>query len=115
MPTYEYRCERCDHEFERQQRITDKPIRRCPACRSRGAKRLISNTSFVLKGGGWYSDLYGSAGAKADKREKDAATRSGASASGGDAKGKGTSADAKPKSGSGDTGTSKGKTKSSAA
>ncbi|MFP6579777.1 MAG: zinc ribbon domain-containing protein [Myxococcota bacterium] len=64
MPIYEYRCDKCEHEFEREQRITADPVKTCPACRSRRVKRLISRTSFVLKGGGWYSDLY-SSGSKA--------------------------------------------------
>lgn len=61
MPTYEYLCEKCGHEFEREQRITDSPIKICPKCRGRKVKRLISQTSFVLKGSGWYADLYSSA------------------------------------------------------
>ena len=60
MPVYEYMCGACDHEFEREQRITDNPIKKCPACGAMKVKRLISRTSFVLKGGGWYSDLYSS-------------------------------------------------------
>ena len=60
MPVYEYACEKCNHEFEAEQRISDDPIRTCPKCRARKVKRLISRTSFVLKGGGWYSDLYSS-------------------------------------------------------
>jgi putative FmdB family regulatory protein len=60
MPVYEYLCKACDHEFEREQRISDKPLKKCPACGSMKAKRLISRTSFILKGGGWYSDLYSS-------------------------------------------------------
>jgi putative FmdB family regulatory protein len=60
MPIYEYACERCDDEFEVEQRITDAPLERCPSCRSPKVKRLISQTSFVLKGSGWYSDLYSS-------------------------------------------------------
>jgi putative FmdB family regulatory protein len=58
MPIYEYLCKGCGHEFEREQRITDKPVRTCPKCKARKVQRLISQTSFVLKGGGWYSDLY---------------------------------------------------------
>jgi len=58
MPTYEYLCEKCEHEFEREQRITEPPVKICPACRSRKVKKLISQTSFVLKGGGWHADLY---------------------------------------------------------
>src|SRR5687767_1770594 len=60
MPVYEYACDKCGHEFEAEQRISDDPIRTCPKCRARKVKRLISRTSFVLKGGGWYSDLYSS-------------------------------------------------------
>jgi len=60
MPIYEYACGKCGHEFELEQRITEDPVKTCPECRSRKVKRLISQTSFVLKGGGWYSDLYSS-------------------------------------------------------
>lgn len=61
MPIYEYLCEKCGHEFEREQRITEDPVKTCPECRARRVRRLISRTGFVLKGGGWYSDLYSSA------------------------------------------------------
>ena len=67
MPIYEYACRACGHEFEREQRISDAPIRTCPSCKARQARRLISRTSFVLKGGGWYSDLYATPGDKKDK------------------------------------------------
>ena len=71
MPTYEYLCKACDHEFEREQRITDPKVRTCPKCKKRRVERLISQTSFVLKGGGWHSDLYSSAkDAKADNDKK---------------------------------------------
>jgi putative FmdB family regulatory protein len=60
MPIYEYLCEKCEHEFQREQRITADPIKTCPKCKARRVKKLISRTSFVLKGGGWYNDLYSS-------------------------------------------------------
>jgi len=66
MPTYEYQCGKCGLEFERDQRITDEPVKKCPGCRSARVKRLISATSFVLKGGGWYSDLYSSGKGKSE-------------------------------------------------
>ena len=61
MPVYEYACKGCGHEFEREQRISDPPLKKCPSCGALKARRQISRTSFVLKGGGWYSDLYGAA------------------------------------------------------
>jgi len=70
MPVYEYACTKCGHEFEAEQRITDEPIKTCPVCRARKVKRLISQTSFVLKGGGWYSDLYSSSGKGKEKEDK---------------------------------------------
>jgi len=70
MPIYEYACAKCESEFEVEQRITADPVKTCPRCKSKRVKRLISRTSFVLKGGGWYSDLYSSSGAKEDKSDK---------------------------------------------
>jgi putative FmdB family regulatory protein len=69
MPVYEYQCSACGHEFEREQRISEDPIKKCPKCGKLKAKRLISRTSFVLKGGGWYGDLYASQKPGADKKE----------------------------------------------
>ena len=58
MPTYEYQCKKCGAEFERQQKIVDAPVKKCPSCKCNRAKRQISKTSFSLKGGGWYADGY---------------------------------------------------------
>lgn len=70
MPIYEYLCEKCGHEFEREQRITEDPVKTCPKCRARKVRRLISRTAFVLKGSGWYSDLYASSKPEGgDKKE----------------------------------------------
>jgi putative FmdB family regulatory protein len=56
MPIYEYRCDKCG-DFEVTQRITEKPLGRCPTCKGK-VKKLISNTSFQLKGTGWYVTDY---------------------------------------------------------
>lgn len=59
MPIYEYRCGGCGHEFEEWQKINDEPVKKCPSCRGRRVERLVSATSFQLKGGGWYISDYG--------------------------------------------------------
>ncbi len=80
MPVYEYICKACDHEFEREQRISDNPLKKCPECGAMKAKRLISRTSFVLKGGGWYSDLYSSTRGDSAKSESGDSAKSESSA-----------------------------------
>jgi putative FmdB family regulatory protein len=56
MPIYEYDCQKCG-TFETTQRITDKPLGKCLTCKGK-VKKLISNTSFQLKGTGWYVTDY---------------------------------------------------------
>ncbi len=58
MPIYEYACAACGHQFEEWQKINDAPVKVCPKCKAKKVERLISATSFQLKGGGWYADLY---------------------------------------------------------
>ncbi|MCU0661026.1 MAG: zinc ribbon domain-containing protein [Myxococcota bacterium] len=65
MPIYEYHCEACNHDFEVIQKVNDAPIRMCEACGNNEAKRKVSRTSFILKGGGWYAQGYGSASSTA--------------------------------------------------
>jgi putative FmdB family regulatory protein len=67
MPIYEYHCEQCG-DFEEMQRITDPPLARCPRC-NRKVQRLISQTSFQLKGSGWYVTDYGRGGDGGKKKE----------------------------------------------
>ena len=60
MPIYEYGCGDCGHQFEKLQKISDDPVTDCPECGVDGTvKKLVSRSSFVLKGGGWYKDHYG--------------------------------------------------------
>ncbi len=75
MPTYEYACAACGHEWEQVQRITEPAVELCPSCSKSSAHRLISGgTNFILKGGGWYSDLYASP--KAENKKSDAKSES---------------------------------------
>ena len=57
MPIYEYKCGKCG-VVEVMQSIKDAPLKKCPNCKSK-VERMISSTSFVLKGTGWYATDYG--------------------------------------------------------
>ncbi len=54
MPIYEYRCQNCGHEMEAWQKMNEAPLVQCPTCNKDGLRKLISSTSFQLKGTGWY-------------------------------------------------------------
>jgi putative FmdB family regulatory protein len=73
MPIYEYHCNKCG-DFETMQRMSDKPLTTCPTCR-RKVTKLISSTTFHLKGSGWYVTDYArkgeSGGTKADQKSDD--------------------------------------------
>ena len=61
MPIYEYTCSECQKLSDVLQKLNELAPERCPACGSEGTlSRVVSRTSFVLKGGGWGADLYGS-------------------------------------------------------
>jgi putative FmdB family regulatory protein len=53
MPTYEYRCEKCSHQFEAVQKITEEPLKRCPNCRGK-LTRLLFAAGIIFKGDGFY-------------------------------------------------------------
>ena len=57
MPIYEYKCSKCGHEFEVMQKMSDDPINDCEKC-SGSVDKLISQSSFALKGTGWYQTDY---------------------------------------------------------
>jgi putative FmdB family regulatory protein len=60
VPTYEYKCEKCETEFEAVQPISADPLEKCPSESCDGkVQRLISGgTGFTLKGSGWFKDGY---------------------------------------------------------
>ena len=70
MPIYEYHCGKCG-DFEVMQKMSDAPLSECPTCH-RKVRKLMSSTSFQLKGSGWYVTDYGkkgNAGGKADEKK----------------------------------------------
>lgn len=80
MPTYEYACSSCKHEWEFEQSIKDAALTECPSCHQQTARRQISRgTGFILKGGGWYADLYSSSGNKGSSDSKPSSGSSGSS------------------------------------
>ncbi|WP_394839763.1 zinc ribbon domain-containing protein [Pendulispora rubella] len=60
MPTYEYACSNCQNQWEEIQKISEPASTVCPKCNQSTARRQISGGNFILKGGGWYADLYSS-------------------------------------------------------
>lgn len=85
MPIYEYRCKKCGKEYELFQKISDPVVNTCKFCKG-SANKLISLSSFHLKGTGWYVTDYGGRKAPAGETTKEAsvtpaATESGASES----------------------------------
>ena len=59
MPFYEYECVKCNHHAEVLQKISDPPITKCEICNGK-MKKLISQSTFHLKGSGWYVTDYSS-------------------------------------------------------
>jgi len=84
MPTYEYKCGHCGHEFERFQSINAGPVRKCPSCGQNGVKRLIGlGAGVIFKGSGFYetdyrSESYRKAAEKETKSETKTADDKGA-------------------------------------
>ncbi|WP_457576082.1 FmdB family zinc ribbon protein [Desulfomarina sp.] len=69
MPVYEYECRECEKVFEVQQRMSDDPLTNCPECDG-PVRKLVSMSSFQLKGGGWYADGYSSVAGSAENSKK---------------------------------------------
>ena len=78
MPFYEYQCAKCGQEEEVLQKISDKPLKKCPECGKLSMKKMVSASAFRLKGDGWYETDFKSGNkknvagdAKAEKKPKD--------------------------------------------
>ena len=65
MPTYDYKCNACDHRFEHFQSMKDKPLKKCPSCGKNALERLIgTGAAVIFKGSGFYQTDYRSEGYK---------------------------------------------------
>jgi putative FmdB family regulatory protein len=72
MPTYEYKCDRCDYRFEAFQSMTAEPLSECPECGGKTRRLISPGAGFIFKGSGFYITDYRSDGyRKAQKAEKD--------------------------------------------
>lgn len=80
MPIYEYVCSDCGHQFEKLQKMSDAPLRDCPACAKQSLKKKISAPGFRLSGSGWYETDFKSDKqknlSKGDGADKDATSKS---------------------------------------
>lgn len=96
MPIYEYECGACEHQLDALEKISDKPMVKCPECGRRKLKRLVSAPKFRLKGEGWYETDFkkenqrnladagdGKPADKADKKDGDKAASGNGAASDG--------------------------------
>ena len=101
MPTYDYKCGNCQHEFEKFQSITAKPIRKCPECGKLRVQRLIgAGAGIIFKGSGFYQTDYRSEGyKKAAESEKKSSTDKDTTKKKTETKAKDSKPSEKPKSG----------------
>ena len=82
MPTYEYDCKGCDHEFERFQKMSDDPVTVCPECgESKVVRRISSGGGILFKGPGFYATDYRKGPTPAEKRAESGSTGGGESGS----------------------------------
>ena len=66
MPLYEYQCKKCKHKFEKIQKFSDPPVRKCPECGG-PVEKVMHAPNVQFKGTGWYVTDYGGKGEKAEK------------------------------------------------
>jgi putative FmdB family regulatory protein len=116
MPIYEYQCQSCGEMLEALQRVSDEPLRDCPACGKPALRKRVSAVAFRLKGGGWYEtdfktgdkkNLVGADGKSGGADAEGAKSKGGKPESGGKAEGAGKTDGAGNKGSKSDTGTAK--------
>lgn len=85
MPTYEYACQKCGYEFEKFQSIKDDPIKTCPRCKGKVAKKISTGAGLLFKGSGFYITDY-----RSDSYKKAASSEASSSSTKSDAKSSGS-------------------------
>ncbi len=79
MPTYQYRCDECHHDFEEFQSIVDDPISECPKCKGKVHRVISGGAGLIFKGSGFYVTDYNRSGYNADKAKEKSSGSSGSS------------------------------------
>jgi putative FmdB family regulatory protein len=74
MPIYEYRCGECGHQEDHLQKISEKPLTKCPACGKKAYKKMLSAAGFQLKGSGWYATDFKTTAKKPAEKKVDLKT-----------------------------------------
>jgi len=69
MPIYEYKCAACGHQEEHLQKVSEKPLSKCPSCGKKKYRKQLSAAGFQLKGSGWYATDFKSSGKKPDEKK----------------------------------------------
>jgi putative FmdB family regulatory protein len=78
VPLYEYQCKKCKHKFEKIQKFSDRPIRKCPDCGA-PVEKVQHAPNVQFKGSGWYVTDYGGKSDKSDKSKTDGNSEKGSS------------------------------------
>jgi putative FmdB family regulatory protein len=83
MPTYQYQCTACKHDFEELQSIKDEPLTKCPKCKKKKLQRLIgTGAGLLFKGSGFYITDYRSDSYKSAAKAEGGSSSKGESSSG---------------------------------
>ena len=90
MPIYEYKCNDCEHELEKLQKISDAALTDCPECGKPALKKMVSAAGFKLKGSGWYETDFKNNGKKNNGKKNDSASDAGSKKDSDKSSGKGS-------------------------
>ena len=105
MPVYAYQCNNCGVQFERIQKFSDDPVRRCPECEEEAVRRIIQPAGIIFKGSGWYVKDSKSSSSAASRKSSEKGESDSSSSS--DSNGSSDSSSSSSSSDSGDSSSSK--------